>query len=50
LTPGNPGLTAARAAALAVGARLARPTWPPGSPIELSDFNDLMCWNAGAAR
>lgn len=43
-TSGNPGLTAARAAAAAVGAKLARPVWPPGSPLELSDFNDLRGW------
>ncbi|SCC92438.1 conserved hypothetical protein [Thiomonas sp. X19] len=41
LTPGNPGITKARAAAVAVGAKLARPVWPPGIPIEASDMNDL---------
>jgi len=42
-TPGNPGLTAARAAALAVGARLAIPdfTGLQRGPKD-SDFNDLM--------
>lgn len=44
LTPGNPGLTAARAAALAVGGRIAVPDFsgfprPPGA----TDWNDLAC-------
>lgn len=38
-TEGNPGLTAATAAAKAVGARLAVPEFPEGVPG--SDFNDL---------
>jgi putative DNA primase/helicase len=41
LTPDNPGLTAARAAAAAVGARVARPAWPPGISPDATDFNDL---------
>ena len=44
LTPGNPGLTKAREAAAAVGGKLVRPVWPPGSPLELSDHNDLHAW------
>jgi len=40
-TPGNPGLTKAREAARAVGGTLARPAWPAGAPLELSDFADL---------
>lgn len=38
-TPGNPGLTAATAAAKAVGARLAVPQFPEG--VSGTDFNDL---------
>ena len=38
-TPGNPGLTAATAAAKATGARLAVPEFPEG--VSGSDFNDL---------
>ena len=41
LTQGNPGLTKARAAAAAVGAKLCRPVWPPGIPLEASDLNDV---------
>lgn len=48
-TPGNPGATAARAAALAAGARFALPEWPPTAPLHLSDFNDLAAWRQGAA-
>ncbi|MDO6460968.1 toprim domain-containing protein [Granulosicoccaceae sp. 1_MG-2023] len=47
-TPGNPGATAARAAALAAGARFALPEWPPAAPLHLSDFNDLYQWQKGA--
>lgn len=46
-TPGNPGATAARAAALGAGARLALPEWPPEAPNHLSDFNDLHQWLRG---
>lgn len=46
-TPGNPGAAAARAAALAAGARFALPEWPPGAPLNLSDFNDLHQWQRG---
>ncbi|MBW7471151.1 toprim domain-containing protein [Marinobacter sp. F4218] len=47
LTLGNPGATAARAAALAARARLALPEWPPNAPLDLSDFNDLQNWMRG---
>ena len=43
---GNPGRTAADAAALAAGAMVLFPEWPAGSPKELSDFNDLHTWEA----
>lgn len=43
-TPGNPGRTAARAAALAAGARLVFPEWPDAAPAIFSDFNDLHVW------
>ncbi|HBM48724.1 toprim domain-containing protein [Marinobacter sp. UBA3607] len=46
-TPGNPGAAAARAAALAAGARFALPEWPPAAPLHLSDFNDLHNWQGG---
>ena len=46
-TPGNPGATAARSAALASGARFALPEWPPAAPLHLSDFNDLHNWQRG---
>lgn len=45
-TEGNPGRTAATAAALAIGAEVAFPVWPTDAPLELSDFNDLLCWRA----
>jgi len=40
-TDGNPGLTKARAAALAVGGLLAVPLFPAGRPDKATDFNDL---------
>ena len=43
-TPGNPGRTAANAAALAVGALVLFPNWPKEAPHILTDFNDLACW------
>ncbi|ERS88390.1 topoisomerase [Marinobacter sp. C1S70] len=46
-TPGNPGAAAAKAAALAAGARFALPHWPPAAPLHLSDFNDLHNWQGG---
>lgn len=47
LTEGNPGLSKARAAARAVGARLIRPRWPADAPPNLTDFNDLVCLVGG---
>jgi putative DNA primase/helicase len=41
LTDGNPGMTKARAAALAVGGLLAVPSFPAGRPDKATDFNDL---------
>lgn len=40
-TEGNPGLTAARAAALAVGGLVAVPQFPADRPPKATDFNDL---------
>lgn len=42
----NPGYVAAMAAAQAVGGLVAFPEWPTGSPLHLTDFNDLRCWLA----
>ena len=42
---GNPGLTAAIAAALELSCSVILPEWPSNAPIELSDFNDLYCWS-----
>lgn len=47
LTPGNPGATKAREAAIAANALLALPQWPADAPEHLSDFNDLAIWLAG---
>lgn len=41
LTPGNPGATKAKAAAIASNALLALPEWPSAAPDHLTDFNDL---------
>lgn len=46
LTEGNPGRTAANAAAVAAGSMVAFPDWPDEAPDHLSDFNDLHCWLA----
>lgn len=43
-TPGNPGATKARRAAVASGARYTLPVWPSNAPLTLTDFNDLKCW------
>ncbi|WP_371232438.1 toprim domain-containing protein [Pseudomonas sp. QE6] len=43
-TEGNPGKTAAIAAAAALGCGLILPTWPADAPLHLSDFNDLRQW------
>ena len=48
LTPGNPGMTKARAAAGAVHGKLVRPIWPSGAPESLSDLNDLALFLGGA--
>lgn len=40
-TEGNPGLTAARAAALAVGGAVVVPQFPADRPRKATDFNDL---------
>jgi putative DNA primase/helicase len=40
-TEGNPGMTKAQAAAQAVGAAVAVPTFPAGRPDKATDFNDL---------
>lgn len=45
-TEGNPGRTAANAAAVAVGGLVTFPEWPAGAPDTLSDFNDLYRWEA----
>lgn len=41
LTPGNPGMTKARAAALAVGGFVVMPQFLAGRPDKATDFNDL---------
>lgn len=46
-TEGNPGLTSAHAAALAVGGLVSIPSFPAGRPRKATDFNDL-CSLAGA--
>lgn len=46
-TPGNPGVTKAKAAAIASDALLALPQWPADAPESLTDFNDLARWLAG---
>ena len=40
-TEGNPGMTKARAAALAVGGFVVAPQFPSGRPDKATDFNDL---------
>lgn len=41
LTEGNPGLTAGRLAAMAVGGLLVKPQFPASRPRKATDFNDL---------
>ena len=41
LTPGNPGMAAAKQAALAVGGFVVVPQFPAGRPPKANDFNDL---------
>lgn len=48
LTTGNPGVTKAKAAAIASGALLALPEWPETAPDHLTDFNDLALFLMGA--
>ena len=43
-TEGNPGKTAAIAAAAGLGCSLILPPWPADAPPHLSDFNDLRQW------
>lgn len=45
LTEGNPGRTAANAAAAAVGGLVTFPEWPADAPLTLTDFNDLAAWS-----
>ena len=40
-TAGNPGLSAAKAAALSVGGLIVVPQFPAGRPAKATDFNDL---------
>ncbi len=47
LTTGNPGLTKGSEAAIYSEALLVKPDWPEGSPSNLTDFNDLACWQIG---
>ena len=49
-TEGNPGRTAANAAAIAVGGLVAFPDWPNSAPDTLTDFNDLYRWEADDAN
>ena len=44
-TEGNPGRTAANAAAVATGGLVVFPEWPPGAPADLTDYNDLATWS-----
>lgn len=48
-TKGNPGRTAANAAAVLVGGLVTFPDWPTGAPDTLTDFNDLQHWEASHA-
>ncbi|MCY1297637.1 DNA primase TraC [compost metagenome] len=45
-TEGNPGRTAANAAAIAIGGQVVFPNWPADAPLALTDFNDLANWGA----
>lgn len=45
-TDGNPGRTAANAAAVAAGCLVTFPKWPSNAPENLTDFNDLANWSA----
>lgn len=48
-TEGNPGRTAATAAAAALGCGLILPPWPADAPMTLTDFNDLRQWQEAQA-
>lgn len=48
-TEGNPGRTAATAAAAALGCGLILPPWPADAPMTLTDFNDLCQWQEAQA-
>lgn len=48
-TEGNPGKTAAIAAAAGLGCGLILPPWPADAPLHLSDFNDLRQWQEAHA-
>lgn len=48
-TEGNPGRSAANAAALASSALVTFPKWPANAPLALSDFNDLRQWQEANA-
>ena len=48
LIDGNPGRTAANAAAVAVGGLVTFPEWPVDAPETLTDFNDLAAWSRHA--
>ena len=50
LTPGNPGLTRGKEAALLADAQLAVPQWPSDAPSHLTDFNDLATWLTARVR
>lgn len=42
---GNPGRTAANAAAAACGGLVTFPEWPADAPLTLTDFNDIAAWS-----
>lgn len=46
-TDGNPGKSAAIAAASALGCGLILPPWPDDAPLHLTDLNDLRQWREG---
>lgn len=48
-TEGNPGRSAANAAALVSSALVTFPEWPANAPLALSDFNDLRQWQEANA-
>ncbi|EJM25140.1 hypothetical protein PMI22_00486 [Pseudomonas sp. GM21] len=50
MTEGNPGRTAANAAAAACGGLVTFSEWPADAPLTLSDFNDLAIWSRDHAH